>query len=50
MFGSFLNDGKYPNNNVNENAYIPIIAFSFIITINTSLIYNEILVINLCGM
>lgn len=48
MFGYFLIDGKYSNDN--EIAYIPVIAVSFIITIITSLIYNEILVINLCGM
>ena len=52
MFGYFLIDGKYKDDDkqVNEIVYIPIIAVSFIITIITSLIYNEILVINLCGM
>ena len=47
MFGYFLVDKKY-----NERAefYIPVIAISFIVTIFTSLIYNEILVVNLCGM
>ena len=52
MFGYFLIDGKYANDDdkVNDIIYIPIIAASFIITIITSLIYNEILVIKLCGM
>lgn len=48
MFGFFLFNRQYENQN--EKVYIPIISICFIITIFTSLIYNEILVINLCGM
>ena len=48
MFAYFLIDGKYENDD--EIVYILVIAISFIITIITSLIYNEILIINLCGM
>ena len=48
MFGFFLFDRQYENQN--EKVYIPIISICFIITIFTSLIYNEIIVVNLCGM
>ena len=48
MFGYFLIDNKYENDH--KEFYIPVISISFIITVFTSLIYNEILVINLCGM
>ena len=46
MFLYFLIDGQYDD----HKSYIPIISISFFITIFTSLIYNEILVINLCGL
>ena len=46
MFLFFLIDGQYSD----DKYYIPVISISFFITIFTSLIYNEILVINLCGL
>ena len=48
MFGYFLISNKYEKDH--KDFYIPVISISFIITVFTSLIYNEILVINLCGM
>ena len=46
LFLYFLIDGQYND----DEYYIPVISISFFITIFTSLIYNEILVINLCGL
>lgn len=46
MFLFFLIDGQYDK----TKYYIPVISISFFITIFTSLIYNEILVVNLCGL
>ena len=46
MFVYFLIHHDYKDNII----YIPIISVSFIIIVFTSLVYNEIIVINLCGL
>ena len=46
MFCYFLIDNKYKDDII----YIPVISVSFLILTFTSLVYNEILVINLCGL
>ena len=51
MFLYFLCDNKYKEDTINGvSIYIPIISISFIIIVFTSLVYNEIIVINLCGL
>ena len=46
MFVYFLIHHDYKDNII----YIPIISVSFIIIVFTSLVYNEIIVINICGL
>ena len=51
MFLYFLITNKYKDDTIKGiSIYTPIISVSFIIIVFTSLVYNEIIVINLCGL